>query len=87
MTIADVIKKLRAEHNLTQEQLGDLLSCTKSYICRVEAGARIPGQKWVSRFAKEFGLDSDKLELLCGRVPEDKLKEVCKQLLREKRSE
>ena len=84
MSIADVVYKTRIERGLTSQQMADLMGCKQPYISMIEWGERIPSRKWVARFAKEFGLDSDKLELLCGRVPEDKLKDVCKQLLEEK---
>lgn len=38
MEIGDIIKKLRKDHNLTQEQLGDILGVQKSAIAKYENG-------------------------------------------------
>lgn len=38
MNTGDIIKKLRKEHNLTQEQLGDLIGVQKSAIAKYEKG-------------------------------------------------
>lgn len=38
MEVGDIIKKLRKEHNLTQEQLGEILGVQKSAIAKYEKG-------------------------------------------------
>lgn len=67
--IAKEIWRVREEHGLTLQQLADRLGCTQPYISMILRGDRIPGRKWVARFAQEFNLDLNRLELLCGRVP------------------
>lgn len=42
MTASEIIKKVRAENNLTQKQLADLVDTTKTTVSKWESGERGP---------------------------------------------
>lgn len=48
------IKELRNQHNLTQQQLADLINCGKSTIVKLENGERRLSDIWAERLAKVF---------------------------------
>lgn len=50
------IRELRKRDGLTQEQLGELVGCTKQLICNYENGTPIPADRLVA-FSKLFKVD------------------------------
>lgn len=68
MGIQDLVKQTREQHGLTQQQMSDRLECSQVFVCQIERGDRTPSRFWIKRFADEFGLDADELELMCGRI-------------------
>ena len=60
---AETLRKLRAEHNLTQQQMAELLFVNRSSIANWESGRRLPDLTLVPRISKAFDID---LETLLG---------------------
>lgn len=63
MEFANQIKKLRATHTLTQEQLGKKLNVSRQTISSWETGRNLPDLEMVVTLAKLFGLSLDTLIL------------------------
>lgn len=55
------IKKLREDHNLTQQQLADRLFVSRQTICRWENGSRCPDLITAKKLAAEFDVSLDEL--------------------------
>lgn len=51
------LKQLRAEHDLTQKQLADLLVCSVSNIRKLESGVRRPSKELPEQLARHFDLE------------------------------
>lgn len=58
---AETLRKLRSERGLTQKQLGKELFVYPSTIARWENGSRMPDALMISRIAKYFGVDANRL--------------------------
>jgi len=66
--IRNQIRRLRFEHDeMTQQQLGDLASCTRQTIIALEQGGYVPSLALAFRVARAFGLG---LEEVFEFVPE-----------------
>lgn len=63
MEFANQIKKIRATHNLTQEQLGQKLNVSRQTISSWETGRNLPDLEMVVTLAKLFELSLDTLIL------------------------
>ncbi len=67
------VRELRAQHELTQKQLADLLGVSMSYICKVENEklhfGDYPSEKFIHKLAGELEADEDELLLLADKVP------------------
>ncbi|MDF0480694.1 helix-turn-helix domain-containing protein [Vagococcus sp. PNs007] len=63
MEFSNQIKKLRATHTLTQEQLGKKLNVSRQTISSWETGRNLPDLEMVVTLAKLFGLSLDTLIL------------------------
>ena len=61
MLLGKRIKELRAEKNLTQEELGRLINITKVSICCYENGTRIPTLETMVALADIFEVSLDNL--------------------------
>lgn len=55
------IKFLRAQHNLTQEQLAQKIGITRPALSDIETGKRMPGGKVVIRIANVFGVPAEQI--------------------------
>lgn len=60
-TFNNQIKKLRQEHNLSQQELADKIGMSKSSVNMYERGEREPGIETVKRIADFFDVDVDYL--------------------------
>lgn len=56
MNLGKLIKELRKEKRLTQEQLGDKLGVKKSYLSSVENGSLPATEKLMSKIGKLFSI-------------------------------
>lgn len=63
MTSSEKLKSFRQEHNLTQQQLADLLGVKQQTITYIETGARKPSNGFKLAFLKYYNVDFDKLGL------------------------
>ena len=61
MALSDNIKKLREEHNLTQQQLADKLYVSRQTVCRWENGSRCPDLITAKKLALELNVSMDEL--------------------------
>lgn len=57
-TLGSIIQSLRLEHDMTQEQLGELLDVTKSTISMYESGTRMPNIDKLERLTDIFHVDA-----------------------------
>ncbi len=64
-TFAERIKELRAEHNLTQEQLGEVIGVKHYSIYSYEKGRSYPEMRGLVMLADYFGVSMD---YLAGRT-------------------
>ena len=55
------LKQLRVKHNLTQQQLGELLGYKNNSICQIENGKRNMSIEKVVELAKLFDISIDEL--------------------------
>ncbi|RAK19144.1 transcriptional regulator with XRE-family HTH domain [Anoxybacillus vitaminiphilus] len=60
-TLGHRLKKLREEHNLTQERAGKIFGLTKYQIHRYESGASSPDPEMIKEFADYYGVSADYL--------------------------
>jgi transcriptional regulator with XRE-family HTH domain len=56
-----VLRELRLEHGLSQEQLGFDLDSGRTYISELERGQRTPTIKWIYRVARRFQTPASEL--------------------------
>lgn len=64
--ISGLIKKLRKEKNLTQEELGNLLGVSGKAVSKWERGQSLPDVAIIKKLSDNLGISSD--ELLQGKV-------------------
>lgn len=61
MAISKNIRRLREEHNFTQQQLADKLYVSRQTVCRWENGSRCPDLITAKKLAVEFNVSLDEL--------------------------
>lgn len=61
MNIAENIKKKREEHDLEQQELARRVGVSKSFICAIEQGLRLPSLGTVVALADTFNCSIDEL--------------------------
>lgn len=72
--MAEFIKELRNEKNMSQEDLADDLNIDRSVISRIESGERIPTTEHLVLLSKYFGVSTD--EVLTGEKINKENKEI-----------
>ena len=60
----NLIKVERARHNLSQQQLADILGITRQSVCAIEKGKFIPSTLWALKMAKHFNIKVEDLFIL-----------------------
>ncbi|WP_243526865.1 helix-turn-helix domain-containing protein [Bacillus pseudomycoides] len=70
--IGEIIKKLRREKNITQEQLGNAIGVSKMAISYFEKGKKAPGRETLEKIADYFNITTD---YLLGRSDDSELTE------------
>ncbi|KEK24736.1 helix-turn-helix domain-containing protein [Bacillus gaemokensis] len=70
--IGEIIKKLRKEKNITQEQLGNVIGVSKMAISYFEKGKKAPGRETLEKIADYFNITTD---YLLGRSDDPELNE------------
>ncbi len=70
--IGEIIKKLRKEKNITQEQLGAAVGVSKMAISYFEKGRKAPGRETLEKIADFFNTTTD---YLLGRSDDPELTE------------
>ena len=68
--ISKLIKKLRKEKKLTQEELGNLIGVSGKAVSKWERGQSLPDVAIIKKLSDNLGISSD--ELLQGKVNQDK---------------
>ena len=61
MNLSDNLKKIRKEHNLSQEALADKLGVSRQSVSKWESGAAYPEMDKVLQLCKMFDLNIDEL--------------------------
>lgn len=59
--IGDIIRKIRIEKNLTQEELAERADLSGNYLHEIEAGKRNPSVKIINGIAQSLGVTIDLL--------------------------
>lgn len=54
--VGEKIREMRGSRNLTQEELGNALGCTKMAISTYESGKRMPNDNMKIKIANYFGV-------------------------------
>ena len=66
MEFGDILRQIRSERNLSQDEMAALLGTTKQVISRYETKKRIPRLSVVTAFAQKLGLP---VAALSGEAP------------------
>ena len=61
MTLGDMIRSKREEHDMTQQELADILHVTRQTVSRWESGSRCPDLILSKKIADTFGISLDEL--------------------------
>lgn len=61
LTIGELVKRRRAELNLTQAQLAEKINSDACYISRIETGIRKPSSEYIKALANALNVSSDYL--------------------------
>lgn len=64
--VGEAIKKVRIQHNLTQEELGEKIGVKRSQICKLENGRCSPTLSTMSRVFRALGISTATLDLGIG---------------------
>ena len=80
--IGEKIKKLRKEHDVTQEKLADYLGISYQAVSKWENGAALPDITLVVPLANFFGVSADELFSLNKQVNDEKIKEYEEKCLK-----
>ena len=51
------LQHLRKEHNVTMDELSEILDISTSYYCQIENGVRVPSVRIAKRIGKELDFD------------------------------
>ena len=62
-SISGMLKKARERLEYQQQEVAELVNVTPAYICRLEKGISIPGDKLCFKLAKLLKIDSNELRL------------------------
>lgn len=57
--VADKIKKIREQHNITQSELAKQLGITRSSVNAWEMGISVPSTQYIVELAHIFGVSTD----------------------------
>ena len=76
LTIGQIIKKLRKERNLTQEELAEQLNVTYQAISKWENETGMPDISQIIPLASVFGVSTDVLFGTLGTSDNDELKKI-----------
>lgn len=71
--LGDILKKLRKEKGITQEELGKILGVTTSMVGMYETNARKPSYEVLLKMADYFGVSTD---YLLGKSSDQKESEM-----------
>lgn len=75
-TIGEIIRSLRKEQNLTQEELAELLNVSAQAISKWENGASMPDISQIVPIASVFGVSTDVLFDTVGKTDNDMANEI-----------
>lgn len=69
LTVGEEIRRLRKEHELTQEELGGKIGITREAVSQLERGENEPSDQTLLGLEKVLGLDRRRAHVLMGRIP------------------
>lgn len=61
--MGEIIRRVRKEHCLSQKALGDFMTVSQSYICKLEAGQEQPSEMFIRLFCLLFSVNEKELSL------------------------
>ena len=61
MSFRETLLRLRAEHNISQQELAEKLDVSRQSISRWESGKSVPSANQIANICKVFGLSADEL--------------------------
>lgn len=70
-SIGKIIKQIREEKGLTQQQLAELINMHRSNYSKVESGERDLSIEAINKVAKYFGMTIDQLVNFDGHIPDE----------------
>ena len=59
MSFRENLLRLRAEHNISQQELAEKLDVSRQSISRWESGKSVPSANQIANICKVFGLSAD----------------------------
>lgn len=68
-SLGQIIKKIREEKGLTQQQVADIVNMHRSNYSKVENGDRELSIEAINKIAKHFGMTIDQLVNFDGQIP------------------
>lgn len=82
------IKQVRKELHLTQDDLANKLNISKNFVWMIEKGDRLPSDRTIKDFCREFGVNENWLRTGEGQMiePLDRNAEIAKLVANMKRT-
>jgi len=59
IAIGEKIKEIRKDNNMTQRQIGNLMTVSASYISRIESGKEKPTEMFIKLFSLIFNVSME----------------------------
>ena len=87
MSIGSVIKKLRRENDMTQEQLADFLGLTSAAVSGWECDRNAPDISQIPQLARIFGVSADTLLEIDLTEQEKKIEKIITRAVEGNRKE
>jgi len=77
--LCELIRKLRVSRGLSQSELARRIGSSSSYLCRIEAGERMPSPPMMLKMSKALGCEYEKLLGASGVLESDALPSKSRQ--------
>lgn len=74
MTLGELIRKLRDEHDLSLREFASKLGCSAPFVSDIELGRRFPSDKVLNDMARILAIDVEELKAHDTRPPVEEMK-------------
>ncbi len=71
MELGHLIKLIRTNKGMTQNQMADLLGISQNYLSLIEINKKFPSTERISEFANRLNISNDALIFASSDVPEE----------------